>query len=304
MIKATAKNEIQRVLEEYLGNRKAAKVAETVYAVVQTETEHIHNGKHFFVHEDSNGVLMLARESMVKEKVKTVLFQNLEKDEVLECLEQLMAEITEIETIFVEGSDSQIYSKLLKHKPADKCEEEFLKNLNWAVKTGFNFFKVPVYDPSIDEKGRIHFVAGKRPAVGYSYNELKELARINGLRLGKKREYVPFLGTIIYRLIEDGWSEYKAFHVVCSDSTELGHYHNSENAKKDFELTGSRKIAGKCDLANTGKILAAEDERNSGFWVGGGNCHNDGCDVPLARLCYYKFICNCPNDDSVGDRAS
>lgn len=40
MIKATAKNEIQRVLEEYLGNRKAAKVAETVYAVVQTETEH------------------------------------------------------------------------------------------------------------------------------------------------------------------------------------------------------------------------------------------------------------------------
>lgn len=40
MIKATAKDEIQVVLQEYLGNRKAAKVAETVYAVIQKETQH------------------------------------------------------------------------------------------------------------------------------------------------------------------------------------------------------------------------------------------------------------------------
>ena len=45
MSKATAKNEIQVVLQEYLGNRKAAKVAETVYAVIQKETQHTHNGK-------------------------------------------------------------------------------------------------------------------------------------------------------------------------------------------------------------------------------------------------------------------
>ena len=47
MIKATAKDEIQVVLQEYLGNRKAAKVAETVYAVIQKETQHTHNGKKF-----------------------------------------------------------------------------------------------------------------------------------------------------------------------------------------------------------------------------------------------------------------
>ena len=39
MIKATAKDEIQVVLQEYLGNRKAAKVAETVHAVIQKDTQ-------------------------------------------------------------------------------------------------------------------------------------------------------------------------------------------------------------------------------------------------------------------------
>ena len=68
MIKATAKDEIQVVLQEYLGNRKAAKVAETVYAV--KETQHTHNGKKFFINEDSNGALVLTRESMVKEQME------------------------------------------------------------------------------------------------------------------------------------------------------------------------------------------------------------------------------------------
>lgn len=295
MSKATAKNEIQVVLQEYLGNRKAAKVAETVYAVIQKETQHAHNGKKFFINEDSNGALVLTMESMVKEQVETILTQYLEKDEVQECLQQLIVggistetELTaEFETITVEGSDSQIYFDMLKYAPASETEKEFLEFLKEAVDAGVKTFKVPVCDPSIDENGSLQFVAGCKPAVGYSYNELKEIAIKNGVQLGSKNQYVLFLATTIHRLVEEGWSKADAFFAVCTDSTQLGHYWNSEKARHDFEVTGSRKIAGKCDLANTYKILR-NDERAGGFWVAGG-IFNVGGDIrPLADLC----LCN------------
>ena len=289
MIKATAKDEIQVVLQEYLGNRKAAKVAETVYAVIQKETQHTHNGKKFFINEDSNGALVLTMESMVKEQVETILTQYLEKDEVQECLQQLIVggistetELTaEFETITVEGSDSQIYFDMLKYAPASETEKEFLEFLKEAVDAGVKTFKVPVCDPSIDENGSLQFVAGCKPAVGYSYNELKEIAIKNGVQLGSKNQYVIFLATIIHRLVEEGWSKADAFFAVCTDSTQLGHYWNSEKARHDFEVTGSRKIAGKCDLANTYKILR-NDEKAGGFWIASGDYSIDGDDLPLA----------------------
>lgn len=292
MIKATAKDEIQVVLQEYLGNRKAAKVAETVYAVIQKETQHTHNGKKFFINEDSNGALVLTMESMVKEQVETILTQYLEKDEVQECLQQLIVggistetELTaEFETITVEGSDSQIYFDMLKYAPASETEKEFLEFLKEAVDAGVKTFKVPVCDPSIDENGSLQFVAGCKPAVGYSYNELKEIAIKNGVQLGSKNQYVIFLATIIHRLVEEGWSKADAFFAVCTDSTQLGHYWNSEKARHDFEVTGSRKIAGKCDLANTYKILR-NDEKASVFWVASGDYGNFGNFYPLADLC-------------------
>lgn len=299
MSKATAKNEIQVVLQEYLGNRKAAKVAETVYAVIQKETQHTHNGKKFFINEDSNGVLVLTMESMIKEQVEKILTQYLEKDEVQECLQQLMvggistetASTVEFETITVESSDSQIYFDMLKYTPASENEREFLKFLKEAVDAGVKTFKVPVCDPSIDEKGSLQFVAGCKPAVGYSYNELKELAINNGVQLGSKNQYILFLATIIHRLVKEGWSKADAFYAVCTDSFKLGHFWNSEKARHNLEVTGSRKIAGKCDLVNTYKILK-NDEKAGGFWVAGGGCNYGGQGIPLANLCL--------DDDYVG----
>jgi hypothetical protein len=291
MNKATAKNEIQVVLEEYMGNRKAAKVAEAVYAVVQTETQHTHNGKRFFINEDSNGALVLTMESMVKKQVETILTEYLEKDEVQECLEQLIVggvsietELTsEFETITVEGSDSQIYSDMLKYTPASETEKEFLEFLKEAVDAGVKAFKVPVCDPSIAEDGSLQFVEGCKPAVGYSYSELKELAIKNGVQLGSKNQYVLFLATIIHRCQEEGWTKANAIYAVCTDSTEVGNYWNSKKAKYNFEVTGSRKIAGKCDLANTYKTLA-KDEKAGGFWLAGGDYHHLGNIHPLAGL--------------------
>lgn len=302
---STAKNEIQVLLQEYLGNRKVAKVAEAVYAVMQKETQHTHNDKKFFINEDSNGALVLTMESMVKEQVETILTEYLEKDEVQECLEQLIGSIstekemtTEIETISVEGSDSQIYSELLEYTPTDSAGESFLENLREAVDTGVNPFKVPIYDPSISKNGSLQFVAGCKPAVGYSFDELKELASKNGVQLGSKNQYILFLATIINRLIEEGWTKANAIYAVCTDSTEVGHYWNSKKIKHDFEVTGSRKIAGKCDLGNTFKILA-KDEKAGGFWLAGGCYRIYGYCSPLASL----NLCNCYDiyyDNGVG----
>lgn len=307
MNKAAAKNDIQVVLQEYIGNRKAKKVAEAVYAVMQAETQYIHKGKKFFINEDETGALVLTMESMVKKSVETILYQNLEEDDVEECLEQLMAEsnatetetIMGIETIHVESSDSKIYSELLKHEAVKKCEKKFMNDLRTAIEAGIKSFKVPVCDPSIDANGKLQFVPGCKVAVSYSYNELEKLAEENSLRLGTKNEYFLFLGTIINRLIAEGWSETTAFEAVCNDSTKLGHYHNSADAKGDFEPTGSRKIVGKCDLANTYKILA-NDGKAGGFWFAGGDCNLCGNYFPLAHLDLDYDLFDDRFDNSVG----
>ena len=137
-------------------------------------------------------------------------------------------------------------------------------------------------------KGSLQFVAGCKPAVGYTYNELEKLAINNGVQLGSKNQYVLFLATIIHHLIEEGWSKADAFYAVCTDSTQLGHYWNSEKARHNLEVTGSRKIAGKCDLVNTYKILR-NDEKAGGFWVASGNYNHHGNFFPLATLCLRKF---------------
>ena len=304
MSKTTAMNEFQVILSEYLGNRKAAKVAESIYVVMQAETQHTHNGKKFFINEDSNGALVLTMESMVKERVETILTKYLERDEVQECLQKLMAggistetELTaEFETITVEGSDSRIYFDMLKYTPASENEKKFLEFLKEAVDAGVKTFKVPMCDPSIDENGFLQFAASCKPAVDYSYNGLKELANENGVQLGSKNQYVLFLATMIHRFVEEGWSKADAFYAVCTDSTEVGHYWDSEKARYGFEVTGSRKIAGKCDLANTYKILA-KDESTGGFWVAGGSCSSSDSNKALANLdlcvSYGIHYCDC-----------
>ena len=283
----TALNEvrvIQKVLEEYLGNRKAAKVAVEISAVKQGETQHTHSGEVFFVHKDEAGKLVLTMESSVKKNVQAILNSYLEEDEAQECIEKLMADetkaTTEFETIKIPGSGS-FYAELLKHKPVNDVEVAFIDNLKKAIGKSVKGFEVFANDPSMDNG--IQFVPGFKPAVGYSYNEWEELAKENGLRLGTKDEYILFLGWLITGLINEGWSERDAWFAVCTNSKELGHYWDSADAKNDFEPTGSRRIVGKCDLANTRKILA-KDEKAGGFWLAGGGYGDDGNVDPLANL--------------------
>lgn len=198
-------------------------------------------------------------------------------------MKNITAEVAKFETVKVEGSDCRIYTILIEHETANDAEVEFKNALKEAISASVHDFEVFICDPSIDKNGKLQFVPGFIPAVGYSYAELENLAERNGLRLGNKFEYVLFLGTLINKLIVEGWSESEAWNAVCFDSKELGHYYNSVDAKHDFEPTGSRKIVGKCDFANTGKILA-KDEKTGGFWLAGGCYFILGDTCPLASF--------------------
>lgn len=188
--------------------------------------------------------------------------------------------------VLVEASKLSLNDEFMQYTPKTDEEREFKMLLEKAIKSGLKDFKRPKYDPSFNEGG-ICYESGKAPAVGKSYNwwnqAAKEFKPEYNSRLGTKTEYVAFLGVLIKRLVESGWSVKKAWDAVCNDSKELGHYWNSENAKHDFESTGCREICGFYDLANCYKILA-EDEEAGGFWLAGGSCDDDGYDLPLADL--------------------
>lgn len=302
MVNTTAKNEVQLVLEEYLGNRKAEKVSEELLVVMEVERKYEYYDKTFYVHQGEKGELVLTTQSIVKTKVEEILKKYLEKDDIEVCLKQIMEEAdlsstthtktarsifdTGIETINIEGSDSGKYSELFKHNPVDEDEREFIKMFAEAISYGVKSFRVPVNDPSINASGNLQFVSGCIPAVGHSYEQLENLAEKNGIRLGTKNEYILFLGTIIIRLMEEGWTEKDAWYAVCTDSTKLGHYYNSENSKNNLETTGARKIVGKCDLANTYKILA-KDEKDGRLWMAGGSYLCNSYNKPLA---YFQFF--------------
>lgn len=294
-MKTTAKNEIQVTLQEYLGRRKSESVADEILVAMQGESQHMHEGMRFYVHTE-NGALVLTTESVVKSRVEEILHKYLVEGDVQECLEALTEEqvvldesvnetkIHPFETIKVEDSSSETYAKLLEYEPKSDEESKFLKRLKTAINAKIGAFEVPVCDPSIDEDGNLQFVPGKRPAVGFSCNEIEEIAKKNGLKHGDFNRWHLFLGTLVGPIMEEfDCSLADALDKICIDSTDLGHYANSPNAKHELELTGSRMIAGKCDLGNTCKILA-KDQQAGGFWIAGGCYGYDGGNNPLADL--------------------
>ena len=191
--------------------------------------------------------------------------------------------------VLVEASKLSCKDEFMQYEPTSDNQRKFKKLLTKAIKSGLSDFWHSKLDPSFnEERNGLVFEAGKMPAVGKSYNWWEEKARQylpeRGSRLGTKKEYIAFLGILIKSLVASGWSMSKAWEAVCDDSRELGHYWNSENARHDFEPTGSRENSDFCDLANTYKILA-EDEETGGFLLAGGNYYDNSNFVPLASLC-------------------
>lgn len=210
--------------------------------------------------------------------------------------------------ILIEASKLSLEDDFMKYQPGkdENGVKYFKAELTEVIKNGVADFYRPKFDPSFlnEEHTEICYIAGKKPAVGKSYNVWVEMAKKfcpeRDSRLGKKSQYIAFCGWLIKKLVESGWSREKAWNAVCTDSKELGHYWNSENAKQSFETTKSREILGLLyDLANTYKLLADDDEGANKFWVAGGNFSNSN-NNPLADLICNNFIDYFNNGSSVG----
>ena len=187
--------------------------------------------------------------------------------------------------ILIEASKLSLKDAFMRHKPKAEAEKKFKATLTEVIKTGIEDFYRPAMDPSFADKEmtKIHYMAGEKPAVGKSYNWWEETIKDSKLCFGTKAQYVAFLGVLIKTLVAKGWTCCEAWDAVCSDSKKLGHYWDSDNAKHQFEYTGSREICGFFDLANTYKILAKDEEAGS-FWLAGGFYGNFSLIYPLADL--------------------
>ena len=209
-----------------------------------------------------------------------------------------VSKVTEAENddtfVWIEASKLSLNDEFIHYAPQTDKERELRTLLVEAIKSGgLRDFKRPKYDPSMRDVIEIYYEPGKAPAVDKMYNWWNGAANRfkpeYNSRLGTRTEYVAFLGVLIKKLVENGWSVKEAWDAVCNDSIKLGHYWNSENTKHNFtkddlEPTGSREICGFYDLANCRKILAKE--KDGGFWLAGGDCQNSSNRCPLANFEY------------------
>lgn len=234
--------------------------------------------------------------------------------------------ISEGKVVLIEASKLSLDDEFMKYRPKTDEEKAFKKLLSEVIKSGVKDFYRPVLDPSFnseairsglmdfyrtdldqlfnDDNSSICYEFGRRPAVGKTYRWWEEKAREfnSNSRVGTRYEYTAFLGILIKKLVESGWSVSEAWNAVCTDSKELGHYWNSDNAKYDFEDTGLREVCGFYDLANTYKILA-EDKEGGYLWLAGGSFSNISSNYSLANLNHFNnFYCFRGNDidSSVG----
>lgn len=216
-------------------------------------------------------------------------------------LEEIKGTQEYIEKYFpiAKASTLSLEDEFLKHEPETEEQKKFKKALISAIKSGLSDFRAQRMDACFDEEGNICFKAGMKPAVGkLSANDWKRVAKEflpeKGSRLGTTKERIAFLGLFIKYLIEEKGYEVKdAWKAVCDQSKDLGHYLDSENAKYEFEDTGSRQIGEWCDLGNTCKIT--EDDEAGGFSLVGGHCYCGGDGYPLADVfsfCFPNCVCN------------
>lgn len=153
--------------------------------------------------------------------------------------------------------------------------------INILNNTNVHDFYIQGIDPSMNEDGTgIQYVAGKMPAVGHSTNWARKAALDYAphmdSRLGTDIEYILFCGFLIKELVENGFSVNEAWHEVCSDSAKIGNYFTGKG-RRSMLPTGSIKVAGFADLANTTKLLYSN---NKIFIASGAYCHKS----------YYGFV--------------
>lgn len=226
-----------------------------------------------------------------------------------------------INDVFVlcKASELGLYDEFMNYNPSTIRERKLKDLLEESIKSGLKDFFRPICDPSFDrdysmavedylkkiKERKICYVKGEKPARGQSYNWWKENARClcpdRGSRLGTKKEYIAFLGTLIKKLVEIGWKINEAWDAVCNFCrVEEGYskhgkklkYIRTENAKYIVDPTVSREVSVFFDLTRTAKIFAW-DEVEQGFWISGVYCNV----YMMSDVNFHKCVWECYNLD-------
>ena len=194
---------------------------------------------------------------------------------------------TTIPVVRIEASKLLLTDEFMQYEPETEAQLKLFSRLSEIIPKGLKDFYKPIYDPSFDRHSQIAYVEGKTPAIGKSFNwwekAAKELAPESGSRLGTDEEYVAFLGVLIKNLFKIPNLDFNPWESICDDSTNLGHYWNSEGAKEDFEKTGSRRVLEFFDLANAFKVMKSTDG-NPGYCIGSGTFVDEGYKYPIALI--------------------
>lgn len=160
-------------------------------------------------------------------------------------------------------------------------KENAVKALSNKPKEGFCW--IPVYEPSRATDGGIQYVAGEKVLTGlnrYDWEDkFKNYSPENGSQEQSKTTYF-LLGL---RWLKDGLA---TINQLSDDSTEIGHYYDSKNAKHDFEKTGEREFGGLCGFVGNTYKEVKDTESSSGFSILGGKYDSDGFMHPFVDVCY------------------
>lgn len=183
--------------------------------------------------------------------------------------------------IFIEASKLSVDDSFIKEVDAFGKVKKFRDVLiNTIANTrNINDFYVQAIDPSEKEDGSgIEYVSGKMPAINHSYNWAREAAYNYAphldSRLATNVEHAFFCGVLIKKLIESGCSVNEAWHKVADDSKSIGNYKNIEMGTTKLLPTGSIKVAGFADLANTCKYVSGKAKF---FITSGAYYHKSDC---------------------------
>lgn len=230
-------------------------------------------------------LLMIRKfQSVVKNFTKEGIFMKTSTDMKFEDFKGRKVKVK-----LVEGSKLSLDDDFMQHEPKSLNERNLKHVLTRLINDGIQDFYRPVCDPSFDSEGDICYEFGNLPAIGRSYNwwaaHAKEYTPQHTCRIGTIHEYEVFLGVLIKGLVAKGWSKKKAWKAVCDDSKDLGHYGNSKNHYFTFERTGSRKVLGYYDLANTLKLLTSYSSSN---YIAASSFHRyNGNAFPLSSYRHY-----------------
>ena len=215
----------------------------------------------------------------------------------------------EAKFILIEASKFTADDPIFDYEPKTGHEKWVKEQLLRVAQSKIPDFYRPNCDPSINANGGIMYAFGEEPAVGLSYRWWTEAANNfmpeRGSRIGTIEEYGAFLIVLMKRMLEEKWSIESIWKKVCNDSSTIGHYRTSPDARYRLEGTGSRAFCGFCDLGNVSKIVAENKATalnpNSGHILCGGSYNMDGARADLARA-YAKTsnYANFTGDFSVG----